>query len=195
VDFNGDKKTDILVFNPSDGGYAKWYSDGTVGPDFNYQPIRYIAGKPGFWTNAKLIPVDFNGDGKTDILVFNPKDGGYAKWYSDGTVGPDFNYQPIRYIGGKPGFWPNAQLIPLDFNGDKKTDILVFNPSDGGYVKWYSDGTVGPDFNYQPIRYIGGKPGFWTNVQLISVDFNKDGKIDILVFHPSDGGFAKWYGI
>jgi hypothetical protein len=108
---------------------------------------------------------------------------------------PDFNYQPIRYIGGKPGFWPNAQLIPLDFNGDKKTDILVFNPSDGGYVKWYSDGTVGPDFNYQPIRYIGGKPGFWTNVQLISVDFNKDGKIDILVFHPSDGGFAKWYGI
>jgi hypothetical protein len=52
-----------------------------------------------------------------DILVFRPADGAFAKWYSDGSVGPGFNFQEVGFIGGTPGAWPNAQMIPADFNG------------------------------------------------------------------------------
>ncbi|MGH9843926.1 MAG: FG-GAP repeat domain-containing protein, partial [Blastocatellia bacterium] len=138
-----------VVFRPSDGLFAKWYSDETIGPDFIYQASRFIAGGPGALPGAQLIPGDFNGDGKTDILVFRSSDGQFAKWYGGGTIGPDFNYQAGRFIAGSPGALQGAQLIPGDFNGDGKTDILVFRSSDGQFAKWYSNGTIGPDFNYQ----------------------------------------------
>jgi hypothetical protein len=87
-----------------------------------------------------MIPGDFNGDGKTDILVFRPSDGAFWKWYGDDNgVSPDFGYQQGRYIGGVPGFVTGAQMIPGDFNGDGKTDILVFRASDGAFWKWYGE--------------------------------------------------------
>ena len=196
---------DILAFRPSDGAFAKWYSDGNVGPDFNYQPVRFIGGKPGVWSGAQLIPIDFDGNGKVDILAFRPSDGAFAKWYSDGNIGPDFNYQPVRFIGGQSGRWSDAQLIPIDFDGNGKVDILAFRPSDGAFAKWYGDpnGKVGPDFNYQPVRFIGGQSGRWSNAQLIPADFDGNGKVDVLAFLPdahtsklSDSAtslFAKWY--
>ena len=209
IDFDGNGKMDILAFRPSDGAFAKWYSDpnGKVGPDFDYQAVRHIGGKPGAWSDAQLIPIDFDGNGKMDILAFRPSDGAFAKWYSDpnGKVGPDFNYQAVQFIGGKPGAWTGAQLIPIDFDGNGKVDILVFRPSDGAFAKWYSDpnGKVGPDFNYQDVRFIGGKPGTWSGAQLIPADFDGNGKVDVLAFLPDVDTsrlhntamslFAKWY--
>jgi FG-GAP repeat len=36
---------------------------------------------------------DFDGDGKTDVLVFRPSDGYVGKWYSDTPRSPVFDYQ------------------------------------------------------------------------------------------------------
>lgn len=187
ADFNGDGKIDLIVHRPSDGSFAKWYAGAATGPDFNYQAVRKIGG--GGWGNSQLIPMDFNGDGKMDILVYRPSDGSFAKWYSSVSVGPDFNYQAVRKIGS--GGWENSQLIPMDFNADGKMDLLVYRPSDGSFAKWYSGITIGPDFNYQAVRKIGG--GGWGNSQLIPMDFDADGKMDLLVHRLSDGSFAKWY--
>jgi DNA-binding beta-propeller fold protein YncE len=39
---------------------------------------------------------DFNGDGRTDVLVYRPSDGFFALWYGQATSGPDFLYQAGR---------------------------------------------------------------------------------------------------
>jgi hypothetical protein len=193
-DFDGDGKTDILVFRPDDGYFGKWYSrndghDGTSA-DFTYRGPRYIGGAPYNLPGAQLIRCDFNGDGKTDILVFRRSDGYFGKWYSrndghDGTSA-DFTYRGPRHIGGAPYNLPGALLIPCDFDGDGKTDILVFRSDDGYFGKWYSnnDGPHGrsADFTYRGPRYIGGAPYRLPGAYLIPCEFNGDRKTDILVF-------------
>ena len=45
---------------------------------------------------AQLIPGDFNGDGRMDVLIYRPSDGFFALWYGQATLGPDFLYQAGR---------------------------------------------------------------------------------------------------
>jgi hypothetical protein len=78
----------------------------------------------GGWTNVGMVPADFNGDGRTDILVYRTDNGLFAKWYSDGGVDSTFLYQITGQVGGG---WTNVGMVPADFNGDGRTDILVYH--------------------------------------------------------------------
>jgi hypothetical protein len=183
---------DILVYNPNRGSFAKWYSDGTVRPDFNYQPVGRVGLPIPPDGNTQLIPVDFNGDRNTDIMVYNPTHNYFAKWYSDGSVRPDFDYQSVGRIG-LPSWDQSTQMIPMDFNGDGDMDILVYNPKDAYFAKWYSDASIRNDFTYEAAVKIGLQ--YWDrSTQLMPVDFNADGNTDIMIFNPRYGSFAKWYG-
>ncbi len=181
-DFNGDGKTDLLIFRSSDGFVAPWFSNGDG--TWSYQPWVAIGG--GGFSGAQLVTGDFNGDGKTDVLVFRSSDGYVSPWLSNGDG--TWSYQPRIFIGGFPAAFPGAQILTGDFNGDGKTDILIFRPSDGFVSQWLSNGAGG--WNYQPGVYIGG--GGFAGAQILTGDFNGDGKTDILIFRSSDGFVSQW---
>jgi len=65
ADFNGDGKTDVAVFRPSD---QTWYSQAGLATQW---------GAPG----DKAVAADYNGDGKADVAVFRPSD---QTWYVQG---------------------------------------------------------------------------------------------------------------
>jgi hypothetical protein len=50
-------------------------------------------------------------------------------------------------------------MVTADFNGDRKTDLLVYRPDTGAYQKWYSDGLVDPNFVTEPTHYVGNASG------------------------------------
>ncbi|MEZ5308067.1 MAG: VCBS repeat-containing protein [Pyrinomonadaceae bacterium] len=160
VDFDGDGKTDLALWDAASGNWSHRPSSQ------NNASVTVNWGGAAFGD----VPVvgDFDGDGKSDHAVYRDPTG---DWYilrsSDGAV-------VIRHFG-LAGDRPAA----ADFDGDGITDIAVFRPSEGNWymIESRTDSVLGLHFGA-----TGDIP--------VQSDFDGDGKADVAVYRPSEGN---WY--
>lgn len=106
-DFDGDSKTDISIFRPSNGEW--WINRSSNGSTFAAQFGS---------SNDKITPGDFTGDGKTDIAFWQPSTG---IWFVLRSEDSSFYSFPFGTNGDVP--------VPADYDADGKTDAAVFRPS------------------------------------------------------------------
>ena len=80
----------------------------------------------GLPTDVPLVS-DFDGDGRTDLAVFRPEEGGWYVRHSSS------NYSYASWAWYQWGLPTDVPLVS-DFDGDGRTDLAVFRPEEGG---WY----------------------------------------------------------
>ena len=192
-DFNGDGKRDVLIQNTSGALYV-WHVDGaTISSGYLAIPTNGALPTPPAGWSVVGVAGDYNGDGKSDVLL-QYTDGSLYAWMIDGSV-ISGGYLSIPTNGGLPSLgsgsgWSIAAVG--DFNGDGKSDILLQNTNGSLYV-WMVDGSTITG-GYLSIPTTGGLPGLgagsgWSVATV--ADFNGDGKADILL-QNTNGSLYMW---
>ncbi|HZP84451.1 MAG TPA: FG-GAP-like repeat-containing protein [Chthonomonadaceae bacterium] len=148
---------------------------GAKGDDFCVDDISLTKATP-----ADLARVDFNGDGKRDLLFQNASAQQVAVWYMNNSTRLDVgNILPNQAAG-----WNCAGTA--DFNQDGKPDLLWHNPTTGQMAIWYLNNTTLLAGAYLSIKQSTA----WKVVAL--ADVNQDGYPDIVFQNPATGQLAVW---
>lgn len=203
ADFDGDLRTDVSVFRPSNG---IWFISNSSNNSVRSLQWGLLGDVP--------VPEDYDGDNITDVAVYRPSNN---VWYyiqsSDSTVGVvqfgssgdipthgDYDGDAradLAVYRPSTGFWwirrsssPSSFLaIPFgistdvpaaaDYDGDGKYDVTVYRPSNG---TWHRLSSINGGYSVV---------GFGLNTDVPTPgDFDGDGRADHAVYRPSTG---IWY--
>lgn len=156
LDVNGDGKTDILHFK---AGSVTVYSLN----DNNQLVQLWKTTDTDILTTYSILPGDYNGDGKMDFMIpkniglYNSSD--YVKFISTGSgfvkTTQAYEFQNLGSSEDNDAVYIN-NLIPLDFNGDGKTDIIQYrsvynkNTAQGRMIiRSYSNSSSGFSYSHE----------------------------------------------
>lgn len=141
-----------------------------------------------------IVPLDANGDGSPDLLVFSPRAGTVHLYINNGSNGFTLHTLAIpgKNLNGFTGNSQdnNARAIALDLDGDGKQDFLWWQAGSKTVIGFLSngDGTV-TAVNYQANG--GMANGFQDNDNssadtAVALDADADGKQDFFWYSPGN---------
>ncbi len=187
LDFNGDGKDDLMCYRPGskivyllksngDGTFSKTYSSSNGIASYDFSNV-----------NDKALVLDFNRDGKADLMCYRP--GSKIAYLLRGNGNGTFTtvYSSKNGIAGFDFSRTNDKAIAFDYNGDGYDDILMYRS--GSKIVYIAKSNGNGTFNnvYASGNGIAGYDFNSSYDHVIAVDFNGDQKDD-LVCYRSGGG-------
>lgn len=152
-DFDNDNKGDYALYNYQ---YGNWYI-------YSYLHSTWLVNGANFGSSTYLpVPGDYNGDGKSDVVVYSRNTATWMVSYTDTSIANMFQ-------------WGGTECIPApgDYDGDGNTDFALYNFVSGAWyifksstLTWLTYGAQWGGYGYIPA------PG----------DYNGDGISDVVVY-------------
>ncbi len=168
ADLDGNGYTDLVWYRPSTGLANLWLATGTGG--FTY------VNNASLGSGAKLIPGDFDGDGRVELLVDRGGNGvsAFREWN-----GTSFTNQAVSTSG-----WT---AVAGNFDGAFGDDILWYSPTGGNVWAWWSTGGANMTSSVIGSIALGYRP--------FAGDFDGDGRDDVLMYIVGSSAPDRvWYG-
>ncbi|GJL60806.1 MAG: hypothetical protein NPIRA03_36630 [Nitrospirales bacterium] len=125
-----------------------------------------------------VVPGDFNGDGKGDIIWRNLDSTGVAVWLMNGMT-----IASPGFLGGVPAEWQIRGIGDIDGNG--KADVVWKHSSQHVVAIWTMNGLT-----IDGVGFPGGVSSGW-EIKGVG-DMNGDGKADLLWQNLNSGVVAAW---
>ena len=134
---------------------------GSVPPDGDAGPPR---------PNRPLAPCDFDGDGLSDLALFEP---GAGMWHVTASSSG-------RADANNWG-WDAVDPVPAEYDGDGRVDRAVYYAPEG---QWFINSSVGGWVGDEPVTV--GPPGAFP----APADYDGDGLAELAVYEPRS---TTWY--
>ncbi|MCR9053268.1 MAG: FG-GAP-like repeat-containing protein [Phaeodactylibacter xiamenensis] len=196
-DWDGDGISDFLTFDPISGNNAFFNNNKSFNfslPSNAILPANNIKGK---------IPrvADFNADGFSDLLFYDPNAGDNIWYFNDGQSFSQLSFSDESQLIPKAEFQVvnGTQIIQPyfgDYNGDGLTDVMLYLFSNGRNHFFFNQkqgtATTFTSVNNGQNVISGSQLIGGTDVQLISGDWNADGLMDLLRYQRGNGS-NRWF--
>jgi hypothetical protein len=159
VDIDGDRKADLVIFDPLTGAWrAKLSASG-------YAEVSGLFGGP----DCTLVPGDYDGDRLTDPGTYTELAGLWQVMLSAS------GYAVASATLGGMGYAPT----PGDFDGDRKTDLGVYEAVSGKWqVLLSASGYTGAETTFGGAEYLP-----------VQRDYDGDLKYDPAIYHLVNGAW------
>lgn len=178
VDFNGDGKTDFAVVRNTGGG-----AGGQVTWFMNLNGTGVTNASEWGLASDFFVPVDYDGDSKTDIAVWRPAAATVAAFYILQSGTNTARVEAFGQTGDDP-------TVVGDYDGDGKADLAVYRAglTSADTSTWFYRGSLNnPSGNVTYALWgVGGDfpaPG----------DYDGDSRNDLVIQRNDGGGQARFW--
>ncbi|UYQ61749.1 FG-GAP-like repeat-containing protein [Streptomyces peucetius] len=197
-DFDGDGRDDVAAWYDYDAGNDRLFTFKSRADGGFNAPVASWETPAGNWWYAHVKPAvgDFNGDGRDDLAAFYGYDSGEMKlWTFTTDANGGFNSPVSSYTSATWGSRDRTTIHAGDFDGDGRDDVAAWYDYADGHDAihvWAADakGT----FPTRIEAWSTPDGNIWRdNVELVTGDYNGDGRDDFGGMYGYDDGRVKMF--